>query len=391
MTMKSSNGNKDKDLAYVQRILDLPAMMEKKSHFLFGPRQTGKTSLIYHTLKGVKIYDLLDTSIYLALSQNPGRIGQELTSEDRIVVIDEIQRLPVLLNEVHRLVETHGIRFLLTGSSARKLRRGGVNLLGGRARTKYLHPFTYKELGDKFDLSRVIERGLLPSIHFSDDPRADLQAYAGSYLQEEIVAEGTTRNLPAFSRFLKVAALCKSQIVNFTNVSNDAQVARTTVYEYFEILKDTLILYELPAWRKSKKRKPLASSKYYFFDVGVVSMLQGRKFRPGTPEFGEAFETYLMHELTSYSDYVSGEDLSYWRSTSGFEVDFIIGDHTAVEVKAKENLSAADLKPLRALVEERKLKRYLCVSLEPRKRRFEDMTVLPYKDFLEALWNGEYS
>jgi len=389
--MKSSNGNKDNGLPYVQRILDLPALMEKKSHFLFGPRQTGKTSLIHHTLKGVKVYDLLDTSIYLALSQNPGRIGQELTAKDRIVVIDEIQRLPILLNEVHRLIEAHGIRFLLTGSSARKLRRGGVNLLGGRARTKYLHPFTYKELGDKFDLARAMERGLLPSIYFSDDPRADLQAYTGSYLQEEIIAEGATRNLPAFSRFLKVAALCNSQIVNFTNISNDAQVARTTVYEYFGILKDTLILYELPAWRKSKKRKPLASSKYYFFDVGVVSVLQGRKFRPGTPEFGEAFETYLMHELISYSDYVSGENLSYWRSTSGFEVDFIIGDHTAVEVKAKENLSASDLKPLHALSEEKKLKRYLCVSLEPRRRRFEEVMVLPYRDFLEALWNGEYS
>ena len=388
--MKSSYGNKDNGLPYVQRILDLPTLMEKKSHFLFGPRQTGKTFLIHHTLKGVKVYDLLDTSIYLALSQNPSRIGQELTAKDRIVVIDEIQRLPILLNEVHRLIETHGIRFLLTGSSARKLRRGGVNLLGGRARTKNLHPFTYKELGDKFDLARAMERGLLPSIYFSDDPQADLQAYAGSYLQQEIIAEGATRNLPAFSRFLKVAALCNGQIINFTNVSNDAQVARTTVYEYFDILKDTLILYELPSWRKSKKRKPLASSKYYFFDVGVVSVLQGRKFRPGTPEFGEAFETYLMHELISYSDYVSGETLSYWRSTSGFEVDFIIGDHTAVEVKAKENLSASDLKPLRALSEEKKLKRYLCVSLEPRRRRFEEVMVLPYRDFLEALWNGEY-
>jgi len=389
--MNMSNKFKDDGLPYIERILDLPALIEKKSHFLFGPRQTGKTSLIRHTLKGVRVYDLLDTSIYLALSQNPGRIGQELTTKDRLVVIDEIQRLPDLLNEVHRLIETRGIRFLLTGSSARKLRRGGVNLLGGRARTKYLHPLTYKELGDKFDLARAIERGLLPSIYFSDDPRADLQAYAGSYLQEEILAEGATRNLPAFSRFLKVAALCNSQIVNFTNISNDAQVARTTVYEYFEILKDTLILYELPAWRKSKKRKPLASSKYYFFDVGVVSVLQGRKFRPGTPEFGEAFETYLVHELINYSDYVSGENLSYWRSTSGFEVDFIIGDHTAVEVKAKENLSVSDLKPLRALSEEKKLKRYLCVSLEPRRRRFEDVMVLPYKDFLEALWNGEYS
>jgi predicted AAA+ superfamily ATPase len=391
MTMKSSNGKKANGLPYVQRLLNLPGLIEKKSHFLLGPRQTGKTSLIRHTLEGVKVYDLLDTSIYLTLSQNPSRVGQELTPQDRIVVIDEIQRLPILLNEVHRLIEAHGIRFLLTGSSARKLRRGGVNLLGGRARTKYLHPFTCKELGSRFDLTRAMERGLLPSIYFSDDPRADLQAYAGSYLQEEIIAEGATRSLPAFSRFLKVAALCNSQIVNFTNVSNDAQVARTTVYEYFEILKDTLILYELPSWRKSKKRKPLASSKYYFFDVGVMSELQGRKFRPGTPEFGEAFETYLMHELISYSDYVSGESLSYWRSTSGFEVDFLIGDHTAVEVKAKENVSATDLKPLRALSEEKKLKRYLCVSLEPRRRRFENVMMLPYRDFMEALWNGEYS
>lgn len=378
-------------MPYIERILNLPSLIAKKSHFLFGPRQTGKTSLVHHTLKGVKVYDLLDTSVYLALSQSPGRIGQELTAKDRLVVIDEIQRLPELLNEVHRLIESRGIRFLLTGSSARKLRRGGVNLLGGRARTKYLHPFTYKELGDKFDLVRAIERGLLPSIYFSDDPQADLQSYAGSYLQQEIVAEGSIRNLPAFSRFLKVAALCNSQIVNFTNISNDAQVARTTVYEYFEILKDTLILYELPAWRKSKKRKPLASSKYYFFDVGAVSMLQGRKFYPGTPEFGEAVETYLMHELVSYSDYMSGEKLSYWRSTSGFEVDFIIGDHTAVEVKAKENVSGSDLKPLRALSEEKKLKRYLCVSLEPRRRRLGDVAVLPYIDFLEDLWNGAYS
>jgi len=389
--MKSSNRNQRDDPPYIPRILDIPALVDKKSHFLFGPRQTGKTSLIHHTLKGVKVYDLLESTIYLALSQNPGRIGQELTAKDRIVVIDEIQRLPVLLNEVHRLIETLGIRFLLTGSSARKHRRGGVNLLGGRVRTKYLHPFTSKELGDKFDLNRAIERGLLPSIYFSDDPRADLKAYAGSYLQEEIIAEGTTRNLPAFSRFLKVAALYNGQIVNFTNLSNDAQVARTTVYEYFEILKDTLILYELPAWRKSKKRKPLASSKYYFFDIGVVSVLQGREFRPGTPEFGEAFETYLMHELISYGDYVSGESLSYWRSTSGYEVDFIIGNHTALEVKAKENLSPTDLKSLRALSEEKKMKRYLCVSLELRRRKVEDIMILPYKDFLEALWSGEYS
>ncbi|MDA8324862.1 MAG: AAA family ATPase [Nitrospiraceae bacterium] len=376
---------------YINRLLNLEALLERKSLFLLGPRQTGKTSLIRHTLKKAKIYDLLDTSVFLAMSQNPGRLAQELVAKDRIVVIDEIQRLPVLLNEVHRLIEERGIHFLLTGSSARKLRRGGVNLLGGRARTKYLHPLTSQELGKDFDLLRAIQRGLVPSIYFSDDPRADLEAYAGSYLQQEIVAEGATRNVPAFSRFLKVAALCNGTIVNFTNVASDAQVPRTTVYEYFEILKDTLVLHELPAWRKSEKRKPLVSSKYYFFDIGVTAILQGREFRPGTPEFGEAFESLLFHELRCYNDYVTPEPLGYWRSTSGFEVDFILSDHTAIEIKAKENVSASDLKSLRALAEEKKMKRYLCISLEPRPRTMGEITILPYREFLSGLWNGEYS
>lgn len=375
----------------VERLLDLRALLDKKSHFLLGPRQTGKTFWIRHSLKGVRLYDLLDASVYLALSRNPGRIAQELTPRDRFVVIDEIQRLPGLLNDVHRLIEERGVRFLLTGSSARTLRRGGVNLLGGRAHTKHLHPLTYRELGHFFELTRVLARGALPSIYFSEDPRADLDAYAGSYLQQEVVAEGATRNVPAFSRFLRVAALCNGTIVNFTNVANDAQVPRTTVYEYFEILKDTLILHELPAWRQSRKRKPIASSKYYFFDVGVVAALQGREFQPGTREYGEAVETYVMHELLSHRDYVSGLPLSYWRSTSGFEVDFIIGDHTAVEVKAKQNVSATDVKSLRAIADERRFKRLLCVSLESRPRQLSGITLLPVRHFLDALWSGAYS
>jgi predicted AAA+ superfamily ATPase len=188
-----------------------------------------------------------------------------------------------------------------------------------------------------------------------------------------------------------VASFCNGTIVNFTNLANDAQVARTTVYEYFEILKDTLILYELPAWKKTLKRKPIASSKYYFFDAGVVGALQGRAFCQGTPEFGEAFETYLMHELMSYIEYTSGNTLSYWRSTSGFEVDFIIGDHTAVEVKAKITVSARDVASLRALSEEKSLKRYLCVSLESRTRNMDGIVILPFDQFLEALWGGEYA
>lgn len=375
----------------IDRLLDLRVLLEQKSHFLFGPRQTGKTTLIRRTLPEARVYDLLDSAVYLALSQNPGRITEELDDDTSIVAIDEIQRFPELLNEVHRLIEARGIRFLLTGSSARKLRRGGVNLLGGRARTKYLHPLTYRELGSRFDLSRAVARGTLPSIYFSDDPAADLEAYTGNYLQQEVVAEAATRNVPAFSRFLRVAALCNGTIVNFTNVASDAQVPRTTVYEYFGILRDTLILHELPAWRASAKRKPVASSKFYFFDVGVVWALQGRPMpRAGTPEFGHGFETYLMHELRAHADYRSGEDLAHWRSTSGAEVDFIVGDHTAVEVKAKRNVSPQDLKPLLMLAEENKLKRYLCVCLEPRRRTVGQVVVLPYETFLRALWAGEY-
>ncbi len=379
----------DETPPFVERIPDLDAWMRKKSHFLLGPRQTGKTTLLRHALPKARRYDLLDSAVYLALSQRPGRLGEEVVRRGEVIVIDEIQRLPELLHEVQRLIEERGVRFLLTGSSARKLRSGGVNLLGGRARTKRLHPLTYRELGARFDLARAIERGTLPSIYFSDDPRADLDAYTGTYLQQEIVAEGATRNVPAFSRFLRIAAICSAQLVNYTNVANDAQVPRTTVYEYFEILKDTLLVHEVPAWKKSRKRKPLVTSKLYFFDVGVVSALQGRPVSPGTPEFGLAFETWLLHELVAWSDYVSGLPISYWRSTSGFEVDFVLGDEAAVEVKAKENVSASDLRSLRALGEEGKLKRLICVSLEPRARKIDGITVLPWREFLDALWDGE--
>jgi predicted AAA+ superfamily ATPase len=374
----------------IRRILSLGGLLDKKSHFLFGPRQTGKTYLLRQDLAGVASYDLLDSSVFAALSQNPGRIAEELTEQTRSVVIDEIQRFPGLLHEVHRLIETRNIHFLLTGSSPRALRRGGVNLLGGRARTRHLHPFCWKELGKAYDLKHAVRTGLLPPHYFSDDPDADLQAYAGSYLQQEIVAEGATRNVPAFSRFLRVAALANGTVVNFTNIANDAQVPRTTVYEYFEILKDTLVLHELPAWKMSRKRKPMVSSKYYFFDVGVVRTLQGREFRPGTTEFGEAFETLLMHELVCFREYAGGDPMTFWRSASGHEVDFLLGDHTAIEAKAKQTVGDADLRSLRALVEENMFKRYLCVSLETRRRKIGNITVLPFDEFLAELWDGTY-
>jgi len=376
---------------YVERVPDLPSWLARKSHFLFGPRQTGKSTLVRHQLPQARVYDLLDSGVYLALSQRPSRLAEELTPADRVVVIDEVQRLPELLNEVQRIIEGRGVRFLLTGSSARSLRRKGTNLLGGRARTRHLHPLTYRELGSRFDLARAVSRGLIPSIYSSDDPDADLEAYAGTYLQQEIVAEGATRSAPAFSRFLKVAAACNAAVVNFTAVASDAQVPRSTVYEYFDILRDTLVIHEVPAWTRSSVRKPLVSPKYYFFDVGLVSWLQGRRVRAGTPEFGPAFETWLLHELVCHRDYAGGAQISHWRSASGYEVDFVLGDHTAIEVKAKETVGAGDLRSLAALAQERSVKRSLCVSLEPRPRSVGGVRILPYRDFLDALWAGEFA
>jgi len=387
MTMRSSFRKQPGPPDYIPRQLDLQALIKEKSYFLFGPRQTGKSFLIAHCLKNARVYNLLDNALFLDLNHNPGRLAEEITARDNLVVIDEIQRLPQLLNEVHRLIEEKGLLFLLTGSSARKLRKGGVNLLGGRARTQYLHPFIAQELKGHFDLKRALNFGTIPSIYFSTNPDADLEAYAGNYLQQEIVAEGLTRNIPAFSRFLKVAALCNASVVNFTKVANDAQVARTTIYEYFEILKDTLILRELPPFRKGMRRKPICSSKYYFFDTGVVRQLQGRaSFKEGTPEFGNAFETFLMHELTAFSDYNRKLHLSFWRSTSGFEVDFIINEHTAIEAKAKSTITPDDVRSLEAISQEHRFKRLICVCLEKRPRKKGNIEIIPFQNFIKELW-----
>lgn len=373
---------------YVNRELDLQGILKNKSLFLFGPRQTGKSWLIGNTLGKYRVYDLLDSDVYLTLSRNPKRIEQELKPDDKIIIIDEVQKLPVLLNEVHRIIEKYKMHFLLTGSSARKLRRGGVNLLGGRARTRILHPFIYKELKEKFKLVKALNYGLIPSIYFSDSPEDDLKAYAGDYLKEEIAAEGLTRNVPAFSRFLEVAALCNGLMINYSNISNDAQVASSTVQEYFQILRDTLIGFDVPAWKKSKKRKPITTSKFYFFDVGVVRYLQNRLLlKEKSPEFGNAFETYIAHEMKAFVDYNNLGGLYYWRSKSGYEVDFIIDDMLAVEVKAKQTISDRDIRGLIALKEENEIKNYVVVSFEKTRRMIKGINIVPWKEFLEKLWH----
>ena len=373
----------------IKRFLNLPDLLSKKSHFLLGPRQTGKTSLIRSTLPDCRNYNLLDFGTFLRLNQNPSCIREELKHYRGVVVIDEIQKLPGLLDEVQILIEEQKLHFLLTGSSARKLRRSGVNLLGGRARTIRMHPLTSFELGDQFDLMRAVNFGTLPAIYFSDDPALDLKAYAGEYLKEEIAAEGLTRNVPAFSRFLETAALCNGQIINYQTVSSDAAVPRTTVQEYFSILKDTLIAEEVECWRKTKKRKAIAASKFYFFDVGVANHLQhAGRIEQKTKFFGEALEAFIFQELAAYRDYISRGTIHYWRSEDQYEVDFILDESIAIEVKGTSRLSKEDFKGMRALQAEKAMRLHIIVSNEPVSRDVDGIRVMPWQIFLKDLWSG---
>ena len=375
-----------------QRAVDLRRRVERKSHFLLGPRQTGKSTLIQEQFGGVKTFDLLETETYLALNRAPHKLRESCSRKDRLVVIDEIQRIPALLDEVQLLIEREGLRFLLTGSSARKLRRSGVNLLGGRARSLHFHPLVSQELGEHLDLARALNHGLLPSIYLSDEPEQDLRAYTGTYLREEIAAEGLTRNVPSFARFLEVAALCSGQVLNYTKVANDAQVARATVQTYFEILRDTLLGFDLPVLSETRRRKATATAKFYLFDPGVTRHLRNSgAIQARSPEFGHAFEGFLFHELRSWTDYHAAPELCYWRSLTGYEVDFIVARHTAIEVKATPNADDRDLRGLRALKEEKLLRQYLLICQEPRERRTDDgIRIVPWRQALRELWAGDY-
>lgn len=377
----------------IPRLLNLRDTLKSKSAFLLGPRQTGKTHLIHDTLKNYKTYNLLHKDVFRRLSHNPSLLREEYVPSDKIIIIDEIQKLPVLLDEVQALIEEHKVHFLLTGSSARKLKKYGTNLLGGRARLLHLHPFVKQELGKHFDLKKVITWGLIPGIYFSDNPEVDLESYIATYIQQEIANESLVRNLPAFSRFLEVAALCNAEQIDFTAIGNDAQVARTTVHEYFQVLQDTLIAHILPSWKQKTSRKPVATPKFYFFDWGVARKLQHLgQVHPRSPIFGKAFETYLYHEIKTYCDWKHISDLHYWRTEQQDEVDFIINNEVACEVKAKDVLSPADYRSLMRLKEERLLKKYYVIYCGNEVRHLlpdRSIIALPYPIFIEKLYSGE--
>ena len=365
--------------------------MERKSCFLFGPRQTGKSTLIGQQFADCPTWNLLDQELFRRLARNPALIRESLAegSGSDIVVIDEIQRMPELLNEVHLMIEEHGARFLLTGSSARALRRKGVNLLGGRAGRRSLHPLVRAELGQRFNLDRALEFGLLPSVWFSDEPEEGLRDYTGDYLREEISNEAIVRNLPAFSRFLDVAALAHGAQINFASLGNDAQVSPSTARDYYRILQDTLLAHEVPAFTDTRRRKAVSTSKFYLFDTGVARHLQGRRgLAPGTPEYGDAFESYLFQEIRAFCDYHRLETPRYWRSRSKLEVDFVFAD-VAVEAKAARTVGGRHLKGLRALAEEKLLSRHILVSMDPYPRVVDGILLLPWEEFLDRLWDGK--
>ena len=369
--------------------IDLPP---GKSAFLWGPRKTGKSYWIKHHLKPHTLIDLLMTDVFAEYASRPSLLRERLHDARGIVVVDEIQKVPALLDEVHWLIENKGISFLLTGSSARKLKHGHANMLGGRAWRREMYPLSFTEVSG-FDLEKVMVTGMLPPHFLSPAYKEEMRSYVADYLKEEIAAEARVQNIPSFSEFLRIAALTSSELLNYTNVASEVDLSQKQVRTYFDILEDTLLGFRLQPWRKSKNRRMILTEKFYLFDVGVANFLMGRVPAMQTPEFGKSFEHFILMELRAYAGYCRPDTLlSYWRSASGQEVDFIVGDkQLALEVKGSSRINEASLGSLRAIKEDGPVKHRVVVSLEKQARTLSDgIIILPWKQFLESLWNGEY-
>lgn len=386
----------------IPRLLKRP----ERSFFLFGPRGIGKSTWLHQVLPESFRLDLLDASFFLELSRDPHRLEALVGKKPAgaWVVLDEIQKVPALLDEVHRLMESRRWRFALCGSSARKLRRGGANLLAGRALTLSMESFSAAELGTGFDLDFALNWGLLPFVLEEPDTAADiLAAYVNTYLKEELQAEGLIRNVPPFVRFLAVAGQINGQIVNAQNISREASVARSTVDTYFAILTDTLVGHFLPAWRPGLKVREVAQPKFYWFDPGVARAAAELLRDPADKQWqGLALETLIYHELRVYNE-ISGKhrSVSYYRTSAGVEVDFIVETSrrrantspqvAALEIKRAERWDRNWDKALRALADTDgvRVDRMIGVYCGSRRYDFDNVTVLPVADFVKALFAGE--
>ena len=363
--------------------------------FLFGARQTGKTTLLLNLFPDSRFYDLLETDTYERLRRNPSLLRQELATAQsgEIVIIDEIQLIPELLNEVHWLIARQGIHFILSGSSARKLKRKGVNTLGGRAVRNILYPLVSHEIAD-FDLIKAVNRGMLPTHYLASNERQlqkRMQAYISVYLKEEIAAEALVRKLSSFNRFMEVAAMTDGEMVNYANIAQDCGIDSKTVKEYFSILEETLIGYMVPAFRRTVKRRLNQSPRFYYFDVSLPNYLLHRQnLLPGSDDFGHAFEHLMIQEIIAYLGYHDIEGvLFYWHTHTGYEVDAVLGDaEVAIEFKSTTEVQSRHLRGLKAFHEEHPDARLIIVSLDAAPRIFKDVEVLPATHFLRELWDG---
>ncbi len=386
----------------ISRLLRVP----DNSFFIFGPRGVGKTTYLREVMPKAVFFDLLDSALYLELSQNPGRLEAMIGKRprDTWVVIDEIQKIPALLDEVHRLIENKGWKFALCGSSARKLRRGGVNLMAGRAVTRNLDTFSFVELGRTFDIEYSLEWGLLPRVQINrDNPSDFLSAYVDTYLKEEIKEEGIVRRLPPFLRFLSIAGQLNGQLVNGQNIAREAGVVRSSVDVYFSILEDTLLGHFLPAYRPGAKVREQTHPKFFWFDPGVARAAAGLLFDPVDRIWkGSSLETLILHELRVYNHTQNkNRGIYFYRTGSGIEIDFVVETKkrqqstdphvVCLEVKLGEKWDRRWEKPMRSLSDHEGIHvdRMIGVYTGARTYHFDGVDVLPVNEFFEQLHNGQ--
>jgi uncharacterized protein len=369
------------------------AGLGNESSFLWGARQTGKSTLLKKLYPDALCFDLLLSDEYDRFLRNPSLLRGILEKPGYAspVIIDEVQRIPSLLNEVQWLIVNKKIQFILSGSSPRNILRSGGNLLGGRALRNELYPLISVEIPD-FDLLKALNSGLLPRHYLAKNPEKLLSAYIGSYLRDEIIGEAKIRNITSFSRFLEVAAFSNGEMVNFSNIAADCGISSPTVKEYFQILEDTMTGRFLQSYQKKPKRRVIIAPRFYYFDIGIAGFLLKRgRIEIGSEAFGKAFEHFIYLEIYAHSQYSDIDyPVYYWRTASQIEVDFILGDHeVAVEVKSTNMVNPRHLKGLKSFAEEYKVKKLIVVSTDPYPRLIDNITVLPWQIFLQQLWAGD--
>ena len=382
----------------ISRLLDI-RLPRQQSAFLWGARKTGKTTYLKERFPNSVVYDFLKTDLFFEMSKNPSLLREQLLAKDEAalkepIILDEVQKVPQVLDEVHWLIENKGLRFVLCGSSARKLKKGHANLLGGRAWRYELFPLVSQEIG-KFNLLRVLNHGLIPFHYLQNDEgcKKSLEAYVQDYLREEVFAEGLTRNIPAFSRFFDAFGYSHGEITNYCNIARDCGVDSKTVKEYYQILVDTLLAIRVEPFKKRQSRQVITkASKYYMFDVGVAGYLTKRHLvEQKGAEFGKAFEHFLLMEMVAYKSY-AGKDftINFWRTKSGLEVDFILGQgEVAIEIKGTARIDRKDMNGLEAFTQACSPKRSVIVCNEKEKRLHGKIEILPWEIFLQQLWAGK--